>query len=71
MKGNFKHDKKYKNGGVLCVACGTEEEGNTHVMACSEYEDIKQGLDFSKNEDLVKFFKGVMTRRESITNNTT
>ena len=39
------------------MACGTEEEVNTHVMVCKHYEDLRQGLDF--NKDLVKFFKGV------------
>ena len=63
---NFKHDLKYKNIGVSCVACGTEEEVNTHVMVCSHYEDLRQGLDFSDNRDLVKFMRGVMSRREDI-----
>ena len=66
LKGNFKNDSKYKHGGVMCVACGTEEEVNTHVMVCSHYEDLRQGLNFSKNEDLVRFFRGVMARREDI-----
>ena len=44
------------------MACGTEEEVNTHVMVCSHYEDLRQGLDFYNNKDLVKFFKGVMSR---------
>ena len=48
------------------MACGTEEEVNTHVMECKHYEDLKQGLDFFKNKDIVKFFKGVMSRREDI-----
>ena len=54
------HDLKYKNVGVSCVACGTEEEVNTHVMVCKHYEDLRQGLDFSNNKDLV------MSRREDI-----
>ena len=66
LRGNFKHDKKYKNSGISCVACGTEEEVNTHVMVCKHYEDLRQGLDFSNNKDLVKFFKGVMSKREDI-----
>ena len=53
LRGNFKHDLKHKNVGVSCVACGTEEEVNTHVMECKHYEDLRQGLDFSNNKDLV------------------
>ena len=63
---NFKHDLKYKNIGVFCVSCGTEEEVKSHVMECKHYEDLRQGLDFSNNEDLAKFSKGVMSRREDI-----
>ena len=48
------------------MLCGTEEEVNTNVMVCKHYEDLRQGLDFSNNKDLVKFFKGVMSRREDI-----
>ena len=68
LKGNFKNDPKYKNDGVMCVACGMKEEVNTHVMVCSHYEDLRQGRDFSKNADLVQFFREVMSRREIISN---
>ena len=69
LKGNFKHDSRYKHVGVMCVACGTEEEVNTHVMVCPHYEDLRQDVDFSKNMDLVKYFRGVMARREAILEN--
>ena len=59
LRGNM-HDLKYKNVGVSCVAYGTEEEVNTHVMVCKHYEDLRQGLDFSNNKDLA------MSRREDI-----
>ena len=35
-------------------------------MVCKHYEDLRQGLDFSNNEDLAKFSKRVMSRREDI-----
>ena len=69
IKGNFKNDTKYKNSGVMCVACGMAEEVNSHVMVCPEYEDLRQGRDFSKNQDLVSYFRKVMTRRETISGN--
>lgn len=49
IRGNFKHDSSYKKTEVLCVACGGEEEVNSHVMVCSEYEDLRQGRDLSNN----------------------
>ena len=66
IRGNFKNDTKYKMTGVCCVACGREEEVNSHVMVCPEYEDLRQGKDLSKNQDLVSYFRKVMTRRETI-----
>ena len=68
-RGNFKNDYKYKKTGVMCVACGKEEEVNSHVMVCPEYEDLRLGRDFSKNQDLVKYFRNFMTRRETISGN--
>ena len=68
LKGNFKNDSKYKNDGVMCVACGLKEEVNTHGMVCSHNEDLRQRRDFSKNADLVQFFREVMSRREIISN---
>ena len=66
LKGNFKN--KYKNtpGGVTCMACGMEEEVNSHVMKCVKYADLRQGKDLSDNNDLVKYFRDVMSRRDSI-----
>ena len=66
LRGNFKHDKNSKAVGVLCVACGREEEVNSHVMTCSHYQDLRAGKDLSKNTELVQFFREVMTRREEI-----
>ena len=66
LKGNFKHSKKNLKTGVLCVACGLEEEVNSHVLDCPMYVDLKQGKDFSENRDLVTFFREVMARREEV-----
>ena len=32
------------------MACGTEEEVNTHVMVCKHYKDLRQGLDFNNEK---------------------
>ena len=66
LRGNFKHDKANMRTGVKCVACGLEEEVNSHVMVCLAYQDLKQGRDFMNNLDLVKYFRDVMARREEI-----
>ena len=69
IRGNFKHDFRYKKSGVMCVACGGEEEVNSHVMVCPEYEDLRQGRDLANNNDLVYYFRKVMSRRKTFTEN--
>ena len=66
LKGNLKH--KYINtpGGVQCVACGGDEEVNSHVLECAEYADLRQGKDFNNNIDLVNYFREVMARRDHL-----
>ena len=48
------------------MACGVEEESNSHVMVCSEYNDLRDGRDLKSNNDLVGFFRDVMARREKL-----
>ena len=66
LKANFKHDKRNIVGGIACVACGLEEESNSHVMVCSKYDDLRDGRDMKSNNDLVGFFRDVMARREKL-----
>ena len=64
LKGNFKQMYRNSPGGVLCVACGEEEEVNSHVMICGDYADLRQGKDLKNNIDLVNYFREVMARRD-------
>ena len=64
LKGNFKQMYRNAPGGVMCVACGGEEEVNSHVMSCGEYADLREGKDFKNNIDLVNYFREVMARRD-------
>ena len=45
----------------MCLACGGEEEINSHVMVCSEYENLRQDRDLSNNNDLVYYFRKVIS----------
>ena len=49
------------------VAPGKEEAGprdtQVHVMtACEEFTDMREGMDFSKDNDIAEFFKKVTER---------
>ena len=54
MKANFKHDQRRGEENFLCVACGLEDEINSHVMVCREYEDLRRDRDLGSSDDLVK-----------------
>ena len=47
----------------MCLACGGEEEINSHVMVCSEYENLRQ------DRDLVYYFRKVISRSRTFTEN--
>ena len=55
-------------GGSLCVACGQEEEVNSHVIKCGEYKDLRRDKDLNSDMDLVDYFREVMRRREKTMN---
>ena len=38
----------------------------SHSMECAAYEDLREGLDMEKDQDLVTFFKKVMDRRSEV-----
>ena len=64
IKGNFKHDVRNKVEGIACVACGLEDEVNSHVMTCDKYQDLRVGRDMEKDAHLVNFFREVRGRQD-------
>ena len=66
LKGNYK-DKYRRTGGeaaLLCEDCYMEEiQTQAHCLICTEWEDIRRGLDLSRMEDLVHFFQQLLKRR--------
>ena len=46
-----------------CEGCRKVLKTQAHMMDCAEFSDIREGLDMSKDSDMVKFFKGVLERR--------
>ena len=68
IRGNFKNTPQVKKDGALCVACGMEEEVNSHLTVCVEYQDVRQGKDLANITDMVSYFREVMARRCEIDN---
>ena len=66
--GNYSHDKKYEKTGYLCK-CQESRETESHLMTgkCLIYGDIREKYEnFDSDEDLVKFFKEVLERRDEL-----
>ena len=61
IRGNFRN--MYPGNKGNCEGCGKELETQAHVVDCAEFADFREGLDMSKESDMVKFFKGVLERR--------
>ena len=66
VAGNFPTYKKYKATGWRCQACPyMVREDQDHLTHCSGYSDLKIGIEFDNDEDIVKFYTKVMKRREA------
>ena len=49
-----------------CVFC--ENETETHCLMCPKWEDIRQGLEFSKIKDMATFFQRLIVKRAKLKN---
>ena len=66
VAGNFPSYKKYEASGWRCRACPyMVREDQDHLTHCSGYSDLKIGIDFDNDAELVKFYGKVMKRREA------
>ena len=61
FRGSFQN--MHKNTSLNCVGCGLEVDYQAHSMECPSYDDLREGLDMDKDQDLVTFFRKVMDRR--------
>ena len=63
LKANIKG--AHRDGDYSWLVCGDKsmEEDQSHGIRCPAYSEIREGLDFEKNGDLVKYFRKVMMIR--------
>ena len=59
FKGNFKN----MHNDINCVGCQQVQDTQTHSMVCPAYTDLREGMDFAKDLDMIRFFRLVMERR--------
>ena len=53
IRGNFRN--MYPGNKGNCEGCGKVLETQAHVVDCAEFSDIREGLDMSKDRNMVKF----------------
>ena len=59
FKGNFKN----MHNDINCVGCQQVQDTQNHSMVCPAYTDLREGMDFAKDLDMIRFFRLVMERR--------
>ena len=66
--GNYSHDSRFQRTNWLCH-CKTAREEERHLLSgkCEVYKDIRDNYgDLQNDDDLVKFFREVLERREQL-----
>jgi hypothetical protein len=67
VAGNYPGHKRYEATDWRYQACPyMVREDQDHLSCCSGYADLRAGIDFDSDEELVRFFSLVMKRREAM-----
>ena len=65
IPGNFKNKFRLEKEKLKCQYCDSEQVmTQSHCLDCTAWTDIKKDLDLTHIEDLVKFFRRLLLKRE-------
>ena len=65
VKENFKNMYKNRRNELSCDSCqGKEVESQSHVLLCSAYDKFRDGLDLTKQDDLILYYREVLAYRD-------
>ena len=65
IPGNFKNEYKKEEDKLKCRHCNLDEiMTQSHCLNCSAWSDLKTDLDFTNIDDLVLFFRRMLSERE-------
>ena len=66
--GNYSHNKKFAKSDWQCICKGArEEEGHIVSGDCPVYSDLRSQFgDLGEDKNLVKFFRAVLDRRDTL-----
>ena len=66
LKMNFQNDPRFKRESWMCK-CLTTVESQKHVLLyCKEYSELREGVDFDNDKDLVEYFRDVLALRDKV-----
>ena len=65
VKENFKNMYKFRRNGLSCDSCQSQEvESQSHVLRCPAYDKLRVGLDLTKQDDLIRYYREVLAHRD-------
>ena len=65
VKTHFKNDVQYSKDTWLCDGCSNFIDTSFHILhQCEDYSEERKNIDISSPEEVVKFFKTVLAKRE-------
>ena len=65
VKENFKNMYKNRRNGINCESCNNQEvESQSHVLVCLAYDKLRNGLDLTKQNDLIIYYREVLAYRD-------
>ena len=65
VKENFKNMYKNRRNGLSCDSCQSQEvESLSHVLLCSAYDKVRDGLELTKQDDLIRYYREVLAYRD-------
>ena len=72
VKMNFQLDKQFSRNLWTCENCASTSfsdigvrDTQTHILLCPGLTNLREGLDLSKDKDLVDYFQAVIKLRSS------
>ena len=60
----LRSDQNRRNG-LSCDSCqGKEVESQSYVLLCSAYDKLRDGLDLTKQDDLIRYYREMLAYRD-------
>ena len=63
---DFKQNAEFKKENYLCDSCETQTDENTHVLFCSSYQKLREGLDINNDSHLAWYLQQVLEIRTEL-----